>query len=457
VTASTRRLRRVALPLACLLFVAASAAALAVPLDGAHSGSDVTVAANGLVTSVAPGSLAWNDGIRPGWTLLSHGKGATAYGLGSNVRPVPDGPDPSVPPPVTAVIPSLIAIALASLLAAARQRRTGDTVAVAAAVMSAPVWAVRFGLAGDAVATLPAGLAVVLAWQVSSSLGAWPRPTLRMSVPVIVVAALVAASGVAFVVVAWLCGLAAGVAAVSIIWVAVAWILVLRWRVTVASAGSGARSRLALARAVAVDMLPFSDRVRRRGAQAERDRLASDLHAEVLPAMASTAAALERSGATEEAERLRRLAASVRDLVSDRRLPLLEDNGLVAAAEWLAESIQEHAPLTIDIDLRGDTGTRQPGAVERAAYRVLQLALDNVIRHAGADNAFVEIAGGARSLELVVADDGRGIDTKTAARAMSAGRLGLADMRAETESVGATLQVGPRTPSGTVVRMRWRG
>jgi signal transduction histidine kinase len=204
-------------------------------------------------------------------------------------------------------------------------------------------------------------------------------------------------------------------------------------------------------------MLPFSDRVRRRGAQAERDRLASDLHAEVLPAIASTVAALEQRGATEEAERLRRLAGSVRDLVSDRRLPLLEDGGLVAAAEWLAESIQERAPLTIDIDLRGDTGTRQPSVVERAVYRVLQLALDNVIRHAEADNAFVSIAGDARSLELVVADDGRGIGAETVARAMSAGRLGLADMRAEAESVGATLEVGPRAPSGTIVRMSWRG
>jgi signal transduction histidine kinase len=452
-----RRLRGVILSLACLLFVAASTAAIALPLDAAHNGSGVLVDENGLVASVTPGSLAWNDGIRPGWTLLTHGKGMTAYSLGNDIRPVPDGPDPSVPPPITAVIPSLVAIALAVLLAAARQRRTGDTVAVAAAVMSAPVWAVRFGIAGDAVATLPAGLAMVLAWQASASVGAWARPTRRMSVPVVMVAALVVASGVAFVVAAWFRGVAAGVAAASIIYMAVAWILVVRWRGIVASARPGPRSRLAIARAVAVDMLPFSDRVRRRGAQAERDRLASDLHAEVLPAIASTAAALEQRGATEEADRLRHLATSVRDLVSDRRLPLLEDGGLVAAAEWLAESIQERAPLTIDIDLRGDTGTRQPSAVERATYRVLQLALDNVIRHAEAGNAHVAISGGARRLELSVADDGRGIDADAAARAMSAGRLGLADMRAEAESVGATLEIGPRTPSGTIVRMRWRG
>jgi len=153
---------------------------------------------------VASGSLAWNDGIRPGWTLLAHDKGVAVYGLGTDIRPVPDGPDPSAPPPIVAVVPSLAALVLAVLLTAGRQRRTGDTVAVAAAVMSAPVWAARIGVAGGVVATLPAGLAVGLAWHVSSSLGALPMPARRMSKPVIAIAALVVSSGVVFAAVAWL-------------------------------------------------------------------------------------------------------------------------------------------------------------------------------------------------------------------------------------------------------------
>ena len=80
-----------------------------------------------------------------------------------------------------------------------------------------------------------------------------------------------------------------------------------------------------------------------------------------------------------------------------------------------------------------------------------------MIRHAEAGNAFVAIAGGTRSLVLTVADDGRGMEEGTAARAMSAGRLGLADMRAEAESVGATLEIAPRSPRGTLVKMKWRG
>jgi signal transduction histidine kinase len=456
-TAAMRRLRGAMLPLACALFVAASATALVIPPDGSVAGSGVTVDAQGVVLSVAPGTQAWNNGIQPGWTVLAHSQGMTTYGLNENMRLIPDDQGASAPAAILAVAPSLVAILLAGALIAVRLRRTGATVAVAAAVMSAPIWAVRVGVAGDVVAILPAGLAAALAWQFSGSLGMRPKLTRRLSVATAVVAAPVVLSVAVFVLATLILGLVAGVVAASVVYVAAAWIVVVRWRVLVVSAGPAAYSRAAVARAVVVDTLPFTDRMRRRGAQAERDRLASDLHAEVLPAIASTAAELEQHGATQEAERLRRLAASVRDLVSDRRLPLLEDGGLVAAAEWLAESVQEHAPLTIEIDLRGDTGVRQPGRVERAAYRVLQLALDNVIHHAEAGNAYVAIAGGARSLVLTVADDGRGMAEGTASRAMSAGHLGLADMRSEAESVGATLEIAPRSPRGTLVKMRWRG
>ena len=462
-----RRVRAAALLVACVAFVASAALALVVPRDGTSAVSAITADGRGLVISVDPSSRAWGDGIRPGWQLVSEDPSFTTYSLGSNIRLLPKDVQVSGLEALVSLAPAFIALLLAGLLVVAGLRRTGSTLAVAAAVMSCAVWATRLGIVGEGIAVLPAGLAGAMAWQVACSIGMQPRfaqprfarPRFarpRFAVETLAPLGLVVASGAVFVAAALSLGLVAGVAAASTIYIAVAWIMVVRWRVAIA-ATRGDRSRLAVARAVATDMLPFSDRARRRGAQAERDRLASDLHAEVLPAIASTAAALERRGATDEAEELRNLAANVRDLVSDRRLPILDDGGLVAAAEWLAESLQARAELSIDIDLRGDTGIRQPRSIERAAYRILQLALENVIRHAEADNASVAISGGAHSLALSVADDGKGIGRDNAARAMSAGRLGLTDMRAEADSVGASLEIGPRSPQGTVVSMRWRG
>jgi signal transduction histidine kinase len=129
----------------------------------------------------------------------------------------------------------------------------------------------------------------------------------------------------------------------------------------------------------------------------------------------------------------------------------------VAAAEWLAESLQDRTTITIEIDLAGSDGMRQPGAVERAAYRVLQLALDNVIRHSGAATAFVHIQSRAHSLTLSVADEGEGVAHDSLVRAASAGHLGIADMRAEADSVGASLTIERRSPQGTTVTLKWHG
>ncbi len=452
-----RRLRAAGLPLACGLFVAVSALALLVPPDGAIVSSGVTIDAQNRVIAVDTRSDAWAIGIRPGWQLIAKFPGETSFGLNNDIRMVADNQTAAEGPPILGLIPALIALLMAVLLAVARQRRTGKTVAVAGAVLSAPIWAVRFGVVGAGVAILPVGLAAMMAWQTATSLGIRPRPAQPRSNATLGLVGLGLASAVALAVATVTLTLAAGVAVAAAIYLVLAWVAVVRWRAGVAAAGPDARSRLPIARAVALDMLPFSGWMRRRAAQSERDRLASDLHAEVLPAIASTAAALEKSGATDEADRLRDLAASVRDMVSERRLPILDDDGLVAAAEWLAERLQERAPLTVEIDLAGDTGKRQPRAVERASYRILQLALDNVIRHAGAANAFVAIAGSSRSLDLVVADDGKGIGQAAAARARQSGHLGLADMRAEAESIGATLDVAPRSPIGTTVKFRWRG
>lgn len=94
---------------------------------------------------------------------------------------------------------------------------------------------------------------------------------------------------------------------------------------------------------------------------------------------------------------------------------------------------------------------------------VVQLALDNVIRHSGASRAVVAIAGSAKTLTLVVTDDGRGLEPDEAAKAKRRGHLGMSDMRSETEAVGATLFVGkvrgsggPDNPgAGTMIRFRW--
>ena len=89
-----------------------------------------------------------------------------------------------------------------------------------------------------------------------------------------------------------------------------------------------------------------------------------------------------------------------------------------------------------------------PRPVERAAYRIVQEAVTNVVRHAGARSAVVGLAYGDDALVVQVDDDGPGT---TAPGPAGAGR-GLAGMRERAAALGGRLEAGPRPGRGFRVR-----
>ena len=108
--------------------------------------------------------------------------------------------------------------------------------------------------------------------------------------------------------------------------------------------------------------------------------------------------------------------------------------------------------LTVDVDIHGDVSART--AVSAAAYRVVQEALTNTRRHAGAAARASRRRGQGRgALTLRVSDDGGGHGD----RSVGAGRrggFGLVGMRERVESTGGTLDVR-RDPEGFEVRAVW--
>jgi signal transduction histidine kinase len=127
----------------------------------------------------------------------------------------------------------------------------------------------------------------------------------------------------------------------------------------------------------------------------------------------------------------------VDQLMHDRESGVLEQFGLVAAFEWLAERTQERSPIRVDLEIDGEVPDG-PGAVEpgvaRAAFRIALLALDNAVRHAGATTATVRLSARPEALRLEVVDDG----TAHLAVGPAAGR-GLADMRTEASTSGGAI------------------
>ena len=207
-----------------------------------------------------------------------------------------------------------------------------------------------------------------------------------------------------------------------------------------------------LAIATGRELLPGQAAVEEAAQQAERARLAGDLHAAVLPTLRRAIAEAEAGGDPEAlARRLRTVDLELERLMADRWPVVLEALGVVAALEDLAERLEADGAPPIAIDVEG-AAERPPAAVERAAWRFAQVALDNAVRHADAAAITVAVRVDARRVRLAVRDDGRGFDATAAVRA---GARGLADSTRRAGEVGASVRVGPGDPSGTTATFDW--
>jgi signal transduction histidine kinase len=92
---------------------------------------------------------------------------------------------------------------------------------------------------------------------------------------------------------------------------------------------------------------------------------------------------------------------------------------------------------------------RLPGHMEIALYRIAQEALQNVVKHAGAGSAFVELRYDAARVLLRVNDDGSGFDV--GARGPDSSSYGLRSMAERAELIGGRLDVTSRPGIGTTV------
>jgi signal transduction histidine kinase len=153
------------------------------------------------------------------------------------------------------------------------------------------------------------------------------------------------------------------------------------------------------------------------------------------------------------AAELRQALAGLEQVMHERQSVVLEEFGLVAALEWLAERTQDHSNIGVDVELEGDLvddPAALPREVERVAFRVAMLAMDNVVRHAAASRVVVRLFVDGSVASLRVTDDGRGPDQAPSAR----GGRGLVDMRAAAAEIGATLRVD-QPGQGTRVELAW--
>jgi signal transduction histidine kinase len=140
---------------------------------------------------------------------------------------------------------------------------------------------------------------------------------------------------------------------------------------------------------------------------------------------------------------MRRLVGMLR---SDGEDPLAPQPGLDDVATLVGQVCEAGLPVELTVE-----GERRdlPAGIELSAYRIVQEALTNALKHAGDAHAQVSIRYGADSLELEIADDGSG----GAARAVAGGGHGLVGMRERVALYGGRFDAGRRQSGGFAVRV----
>jgi signal transduction histidine kinase len=199
----------------------------------------------------------------------------------------------------------------------------------------------------------------------------------------------------------------------------------------------------------------------------ERRRLARELHDDTLQALialkqrvqlaqlelqlSATPAQPQSSQLDEIATLTENTIENLRRLTKDLRPVYLEDLGLVPALEMLAQETSLKPGIKIEFHRQGTVRRLDPG-VELALYRMAQEACNNLIRHAQAKHASIEINYLSRSISLHVQDDGVGFSMPADLGGYAfKGHYGLLGLQERAELIGASLEIRTSPATGTGV------
>jgi signal transduction histidine kinase len=195
----------------------------------------------------------------------------------------------------------------------------------------------------------------------------------------------------------------------------------------------------------------------------ERARIARELHDSVAH---SVSVMVLQAGAAEQVltvapDRARASLLTIQDTGREaiaelhRLLGLLRDPAVdaslapqpsVARLDALLDQVRR-AGLPVELTVEGQARRLPPG-VDRSAYRIVQEALTNTLKHAGPAHAAVTLRYRPQALELEVLDDGRGVSNDDGAG------FGLVGMRERAALYGGALEAGPRPGGGYALRAR---
>ncbi len=193
----------------------------------------------------------------------------------------------------------------------------------------------------------------------------------------------------------------------------------------------------------------------------QRQRLARELHDEPLQLFLHLARRLRGlagasdvprpvgDGLDEACQQALAAASRLRSVARDLRPPALDELGLAAALSSLMADVEDEEGVAAELEVRELTGRLGPD-VELGVFRIVQEAVRNTVKHAGAGRVDVVVVRNGDQLSVTVRDDGAGF-APTATGGAGAGHFGILGMRERARLLGGQLEVRSEPGQGTVV------
>jgi signal transduction histidine kinase len=197
----------------------------------------------------------------------------------------------------------------------------------------------------------------------------------------------------------------------------------------------------------------------------ERARLARELHDETAQTLGALAIAMDRARDNldetqhpEAAERLQEartitsgLLEETRRLILDLRPMALDDLGLAPAIRWYAETHLEEAGVVTSVEV-GQPARRLPQHLEVSLFRMVQEAVNNIVRHADAHHADIRLTFCGSVAYLRVSDDGRGFDPeRVLGLTVHTRSVGLLGMQERVRLLNGSVTIDSQPGAGTTI------
>jgi PAS domain S-box-containing protein len=198
--------------------------------------------------------------------------------------------------------------------------------------------------------------------------------------------------------------------------------------------------------------------------ETERRHLARELHDEIGQVLSAVSLNLKIVKTKVDPAALPRLEESiqivdvaidqVRNLSLDLRPSVLDDFGLASALRWYVDRLKVRTGLRVHLAAEPHDSAI-PADVRNACFRVAQEALTNVVRHASAQEVWVDLVHNESEIELTIRDDGKGFDLAAAlARASRGGSFGLLGMKERIELLDGKSLFQSEPGKGTTIQIR---